>query len=533
MKATTIAMREFLVIPLLLAASIGVASAKLPSGTPDPVDPSVITGQNVPEPVVSWRTPDGPFIVEHLAGRSAVGDLLVFWWTPATENWRVVNVSQITGQQIAGLLTSWQTWDGTFNVEHLAGASPTGDLLVFWWTPATDWQVVNVSQITGQQIAGPLTSWQSSDGIFNVEHLAGASPTGDLLLFSWTPATDWRVVNVSQMTGQKITGPVTNWLASDIEYLEGQSPSGELLVFFRSPRADWQVMTVTTRVPMESQLPTNWAQQEVEAKWNVSSEAFLSLRNRLLNAGLTGGEWQGYRLVTRWSGRPKLFVDYYYDSNESLSSTNRVLRHRTRWQTRDALNPSDDITVFRNANWDQKEDERIQFKSVPARFNEIWFRAEYGNECYLSGDRPLCPSTNASGILRGDQPHPATQAMLREVSYTPSDARSDLVVLDWRQRVELHKDGQAIYEISFDQVDSLVRLPLCTFDGSQARCWRQDTHHKEIEIEIVKGNYTYGDVRELFRVSDQLFFEGVAAPSLVPVSTSKGGATMGNAFDRP
>ena len=35
--------------------------------------------------------------------------------------------------------------------------SPSGDLLVFYWLLQQDWQLVNVSQIAGQQIASPLT----------------------------------------------------------------------------------------------------------------------------------------------------------------------------------------------------------------------------------------------------------------------------------------------------------------------------------------------------------------------------------------
>lgn len=67
------------------------------------------------------------------------------------------DVSATTGEQIAGPVTSWQTPDGPYNVEHLAGMSPTGDLLVFYWSPQqTDWEVTNVSTVTGEQIAGPV-----------------------------------------------------------------------------------------------------------------------------------------------------------------------------------------------------------------------------------------------------------------------------------------------------------------------------------------------------------------------------------------
>jgi hypothetical protein len=148
----------------------------------DVVDVTTITGQRVASPLTSWQPPNGPFNVEHLAGMSPNGDVLVFYWSPQ-HDWQVVNVSQITKQQIAGPLTSWQTHEGPFNVEHLAGVGTNGDLLIFFWSPEHDWQVVDVSQSSGQQIVSTPTSWQTPDGQYNVEHLAGQNPNGDVLVF--------------------------------------------------------------------------------------------------------------------------------------------------------------------------------------------------------------------------------------------------------------------------------------------------------------------------------------------------------------
>jgi hypothetical protein len=47
-------------------------------------------------------------------------------------------------------------------------------------------QTVDVTTKTGQRVRGPVTSWQTSDGRYNVEHLAGMSPNGDLLVFFFT-----------------------------------------------------------------------------------------------------------------------------------------------------------------------------------------------------------------------------------------------------------------------------------------------------------------------------------------------------------
>jgi hypothetical protein len=140
----------------------------------------------------------------------------------------------------------------------LAGASPDGDLLVFFWSPQmkteADWQVVNVSEKTGQQIAGPLTSWQVPDGPFLVEHLAGPSPTGDLLVFFWSPQTDWQVVNVSAITKLQIAGPVTSWVTDGVEQLAAAGLNNELYVFWRMafgrrPNPGWGYCSLTQSPP--------------------------------------------------------------------------------------------------------------------------------------------------------------------------------------------------------------------------------------------------------------------------------------------
>jgi hypothetical protein len=53
-----------------------------------------------------------------------------------------------------------------------------------------NWQLANVTQKTGQKIAGPLTSWQTQDGPNVAEHVAAMSPGGDLLVWClsiWVP----------------------------------------------------------------------------------------------------------------------------------------------------------------------------------------------------------------------------------------------------------------------------------------------------------------------------------------------------------
>ena len=130
-----------------------------------------ITGRRIVGPLTSWQTPNGPFTVEHLAGRDANGHLIVFWWSPP-HDWQAIDVTAITGRTIDGPLTSWQTPNGPFLVEHLAARDANGHLIAFWWSPQHDWQAVDITAITGRAIMTGVTSWQTPNGPENVEHLA-------------------------------------------------------------------------------------------------------------------------------------------------------------------------------------------------------------------------------------------------------------------------------------------------------------------------------------------------------------------------
>jgi photosystem II stability/assembly factor-like uncharacterized protein len=214
------------------------------------VDVTAKTGRTIDGPLTSWQTRNGPFLVEHLAARDSNGHLLVFWWSPA-HDWQVLDITAITGRTIVSGVTSWQTPNGPENVEHLAGHDAGGRLLVFWWTPSHDWRVVDISAITGQRVMSTPTSWQTANGPLNVEHLAAHGVTGDLLVFYWAPTHDWQVVNVSGITGVKIGGPPTSWQTPNgpfnVEHLAAAGADGRLRVFFWSPQHDWQSVDVTAR----------------------------------------------------------------------------------------------------------------------------------------------------------------------------------------------------------------------------------------------------------------------------------------------
>jgi hypothetical protein len=52
-------------------------------------------------------------------------------------------------------MTAWLVND----VEHLAGLDAAGQPVVFWWSPAHDWQATKTTTVTGQPIGDGLQSW--------------------------------------------------------------------------------------------------------------------------------------------------------------------------------------------------------------------------------------------------------------------------------------------------------------------------------------------------------------------------------------
>jgi hypothetical protein len=308
------------------------------------VNVSAITGHKLVGAATRWQTQDGSMTLEHLAGVSPSRHLLVFSWSPPDPvAWQAIDVSRLIEErfptlvlptstddsqtdklrqalQVVGPLTNWQVQVGSAMVERLAAVNSSGDLLVFSRSPDTDWNVVNVSDrvgpkignvsagiagydvttdqvSTGQQVVGPVTNWQVQVGSVTVEHVAGVSLNGELLDFSWSPVSDWEVVNISRVAAQQgitnprvagplpqVVGPLTNWQVQygwfSTENLAGVSPNGDLLVFFRSSwlglwwldplasilrlRADWQVVNVSRITTIQvAGVATSWVNGSV------------------------------------------------------------------------------------------------------------------------------------------------------------------------------------------------------------------------------------------------------------------------------
>src|SRR5262249_7655747 len=162
------------------------------------------TGIQISGPVTSWQVRRGNFLYEYLAGRSTSGELVVFYWSPANAGgkWQ----AQRTGQFIADTVVAWNVPNGSGVVEHLAGRNPNNELLVYGRGAAGAWNPVNVTARTGVAVAGGLTSWRTQLGPELVERLAATGTDGDLHAFAWQPSHDWHETDVTQVaTGSKIT----------------------------------------------------------------------------------------------------------------------------------------------------------------------------------------------------------------------------------------------------------------------------------------------------------------------------------------
>ena len=227
-------------------------------GVPEVVDVTAITGARVEGPLTSWQTRNGPFNVEHLAGRAPNGDLLAFWWSPQRD-WQVVNITQKTGRRIASTVTSWQAADGPMLVEYLAAHDEAGSLLVFWWSSAHDWQVLDVSALTKQRVGGSPASWITG----TVVHVGVRGPNDALLVFWNRPGGRWGVVNVDRIAGEDVAGGLSAYQLSDgsenVELLSARGPDGSLLVHWWKPSRDWQVTNLSNATGRRiASDPTSW-----------------------------------------------------------------------------------------------------------------------------------------------------------------------------------------------------------------------------------------------------------------------------------
>jgi len=79
----------------------------------------------------------------NVAGVDEAGDLVVYWWSPQSGAWRAdALTTQTGGESPVGAIRGVSRGDATM---HLFGRSAEGDVLRFFWSPAAGWASENVS----------------------------------------------------------------------------------------------------------------------------------------------------------------------------------------------------------------------------------------------------------------------------------------------------------------------------------------------------------------------------------------------------
>jgi predicted outer membrane repeat protein len=186
--------------------------------------------------MISYRTPWDAWT---LAGIDGNGDIQGVWLAPSFSQWRVDNLSDITGAQpLAGQLTVTQT---AWKAINLGGLDANGNVLVTWWVPGFEghWAKSDLTAVSGGPalVNGRVTGWVTPWGAINY---AGLDASGEVYAYWWTPVTnEWQA---SLLTGgipgeqARPAGRLTNHAsAAGAMSLWGPAENGDALRLWWSP----------------------------------------------------------------------------------------------------------------------------------------------------------------------------------------------------------------------------------------------------------------------------------------------------------
>lgn len=232
-----------------------------------------------------------------------------------------------------------------------------------------------------------------------------------------------------------------------------------------------------------AQVPENWDQLEVEAKWVADEDKIQEIKDTFVD----GTQMYDFNVKVRWKGKEKVFVDRYYDNeNNDLSNNGHVLRSRT---------------VYKDA---KKEWSKVQYKSTPSRVGAVWFRNEKGG-CFTShskksrrGDRCYSENKKAKDIIKAKNPeyleHAAIKFMLEEhADFYDYDIKKKFEITDKRYRIVFEDDfNNPVFEISLD-----------SYEKENAET-EEITEHYEVELEILCAGTSEETLTKLFSVAEKL-----------------------------
>lgn len=238
-------------------------------------------------------------------------------------------------------------------------------------------------------------------------------------------------------------------------------------------------------------LPADWEAMEIESKWETDRETYRKIVDDFPEDGFK----YGYKLNVRWKGIPKKFVDTYYDNaNRTISAAKHAFRHRVRYASKPRAE-NDELETLENAAWEE-DWQKVQYKGTASIIDAVWFRVERGND--------KVNSEEAQAIISGE--NRTHDAVLLALDYTPdldfSTMEPIMLVTDYRYRVEfLDENEDPVFELSLDR----AALENLKTGGS--------TLLTEVELEIIKDEYTREDLEKLFELSYLLEKEYNITPS--------------------
>lgn len=137
----------------------------------------------------------------NLIGIDSDGDTVVTWWVPEFGGaWRHNNFtadfggSRLRADSVTAYVTPW----GGLNI---AGLTDSGEIVVYWWVPGFDrWRVDPLPiDAHGDRRRTPvqrLDSFAGEDGSLN---LFAAGRFGDVLHYHWRPGMDWQMEDLSSI----------------------------------------------------------------------------------------------------------------------------------------------------------------------------------------------------------------------------------------------------------------------------------------------------------------------------------------------
>ncbi|MCA9299524.1 MAG: hypothetical protein KDA28_10685, partial [Phycisphaerales bacterium] len=127
----------------------------------------------------------------NLVGMDARGEVVVTWWVPQFDDeWQQHNLSRtldhpgMVGDSLASYVTPW---GGT----NVAGIDEDGDLVVYWWSPASvDWQVSPLSALVPNAVL-PLRSIEGLASPTGLISLFGFTDGEEPVRYHWAPGGSW------------------------------------------------------------------------------------------------------------------------------------------------------------------------------------------------------------------------------------------------------------------------------------------------------------------------------------------------------